>query len=98
MNWTNSIHQVEGRSKRLQKVKSFYKQDKEVINKIISGLGNLLLVGGRGLCGRLPHLWGMNKVHVTGYIIGVDQKIPDRQGKTPFLGKAEALIRLNIKP
>ena len=46
----------------------------------------------------LPSFEGKEKVHVTDYLIGADQKIPDWLAKTTFLGKAESEIMSGIKP
>ena len=40
---------------------------------------------------------GNRKAHVTDYLTGADQKIPDWPTKITFLGKAETKIRSGIK-
>ena len=40
---------------------------------------------------------GIEGTHVTDYVIGAGQKIPDWPIKITFLGKAEAAIRLGNK-
>lgn len=42
--------------------------------------------------------WRMERIHVTDYLIGADQKVSDRAVKITFLGEDEAVaIRLGIK-
>ena len=40
----------------------------------------------------------MEWTHVTNYLTGADQKIPDWLAKTAFLREVEASVRLGIKP
>lgn len=79
MNWKVSHIACRGEIQRATERESCLQEDqgsKEQI-KVISGLDNLLMGEGRGLCGRLSHLWGMKEAHVTDYFISADQKIPD---------------------
>ena len=39
----------------------------------------------------------VKRAHLTSYLIGADQKIPNRLIKTTFLGKVETAIKLDVK-
>lgn len=41
----------------------------------------------------LLFLWGMDRAHLTAYLIGADQEIPNWLIKSTFLGKAETAVR-----
>lgn len=86
-----------------QKGKCFQRQDKEVINrkkkKELIWVKSLSFGDKRVLLDRLPLLpLGHGKGHVTDYLIGADQKIPDGLVKTAFLGEFKPAIRLDMKP
>lgn len=46
----------------------------------------------------LIFIWGIEKTHVTNYLIDADQKIPAWPGKTTFLGEVRTTVRLGIDP
>lgn len=66
----------------------------------------IFFVGGQGLSCRLPLLsltgprgcgGGMKRTHVTGCLLGADQKIPNWQIKITFLVRAEGVIKSDVK-
>ena len=100
-------YQIEGHSERVHKIQGFYRQEAEARKLLAIAKKGLFQARshsfggkGEGLSCRpslLPLGWGMERAHVTYYLIGADQKIPDWPIKTAFLGRSKLQIRSGIQ-